>query len=58
MKKLIRRWLGLNTLSTGDVSAPTRHSEPSIRIGIIPAMNGRALEIGKKVPDKHGGYDW
>lgn len=35
-----------------------RNTEPSIRIGIIPAMNGRALEIGKKVPGRHGDFDW
>lgn len=61
MRNLIRRWLGFGNL-VEDVCVPIRASErssdPSIRIGIIPAMNGRALEIGKKVPDKHGGYDW
>lgn len=45
-------------ISCTPIGVSERSADPSIRIGIIPAMNGRALEIGKKIPDKHGGYDW
>jgi len=60
---LMMKWgWDFNIHKREEVCVPTRmherSAEPSIRIGIIPAMNGRALEIGKKVPDKHGSYDW
>lgn len=57
MKRFIRKWLGLYS-NDEVVATPIRNTEPSIRIGIIPAMNGRALEIGKKVPGRHGDFDW
>lgn len=58
MKSLIRKWLGIYNGDEVAIATPIRNSEPSIRIGIIPAMNGRALEIGKKVPGRHGDFDW
>ncbi len=47
-------------LETAISSASSRDTQPEIMVKLIPAVNGRLLEVStKKVsPHHHGHYDW
>jgi hypothetical protein len=49
------RGRGLLTANTPEVSR--NGTTPSLRLGIVKAMNGRILEVSSYTPNKHG-PDW
>lgn len=70
MRSFIRRWLGLPTVvhtkgvgaeiaPSMDVNGPlTQHrAQDHIRIAILPAVNGKIIEVGKFKPNPRG-PDW
>lgn len=62
MKKLILKWLGIDTLNNGLLRTVVPDTElgftPNFRIGLIKTMNGgTVLEIGTFKPNARGS-DW
>ena len=60
LRKWIRGWLSadlVNQPAAIEARAHERSSQPTVRVAVIQAMNGRVLEVGVYKPNPRG-PDW
>lgn len=64
IRKWLRGWLNADLVINpsrpavgGGASEHERNYQPSVRVSVLPAMNGRVLEVGVYKPNPRG-PDW
>lgn len=60
IRKWIRGWLNADLVSQSaaiEAQAHERSSQPTVRVSVLRAMNGRVLEVGVYKPNPRG-PDW
>ena len=63
LRNWVRRWLGLDSGAnqvpppSEPLASPERNTSPTFRVSLVPAINGKVLEIGTYKPNPRG-PDW